>query len=377
MNKRCVLAGSALVASIGLASGAVPAMAAQAVEARIECGDVAALRDAVTNANTSGSGTIRLAKRCTYGFDTAFENTTSALPAVTGTLTIIGDESSLVRTGDAAYRLISVEAGGRLTLRGVTVTGGLVGGNGGGIRNRGTLRVENSTVSGNFAGINGGGIATVLNGRTTLVSSRVLTNAVLGSGGGLSDGRNGTLSVSKSVVAGNTAGNEGGGIDNRGRLTTDQTLVSSNKSYGDGGGIENEVGNATLKNTRISGNSANDDGGGLSNDDGGRLNAEGVTIQRNIAGDNGGGFINQGTARLRNTKILANQAGGNGGGVHNDALALGQTSLTLERSSVRDNRAAGAGGGIFAETGTEVRLVNTRVVNNRPDNCNGDIPNCT
>jgi hypothetical protein len=376
MNKRCVLAGSALVASLGLAAGATPAVAAQAVEARIQCGDISALRKAVKNANEHGSGTIRLAKRCAYAFGNAYKNSTNALPSIEGNITIVGDESTLIRTGDGTYRLLNVSGEGRLTLKGITVSGGLVSGNGGGIRNRGTLRLEKSTVSGNFATDNGGGIANLGNGRTTLVSSRVLTNSVLGSGGGLRNGNNGVLVVKKSVVAGNSAGDEGGGIDNRGVLRVEQTLIASNKAYDDGGGIDNERGSATITHSRVSGNSANDEGGGVSNDDGGRLRTLGVTIQNNIAGDNGGGLINEGRAHLKHTKITGNQAGEDGGGVQNEKVNQGRTVITIEQSSIKENRAAGVGGGIHTEDGAYVRLRQSKVVNNRPDNCSGEIPNC-
>lgn len=88
MKKRLVLAGSALVARLGLCAATTPAVA-QAVNVSIGCGDVARLIAAVRQANTAG-GTITLAKRCAYRFADDFSNSRNALPAITGNVTIVG-----------------------------------------------------------------------------------------------------------------------------------------------------------------------------------------------------------------------------------------------------------------------------------------------
>src|SRR5690606_3343508 len=72
-------------------------------------------------------------------------------------VTIQGDAAGTVIDGGGRDRIIEVHAGGNVTLRALTITGGKEE-VGGGIRNAGTLTVDNCVVTGNTA-IRGGGIA--------------------------------------------------------------------------------------------------------------------------------------------------------------------------------------------------------------------------
>lgn len=383
MKKRLVLAGPALVASLGLCAAATPA-GAQAVNVSINCGDVGGLIAAVRQVNTAG-GTITLARRCAYRFADDFSDSRNALPAITGNVTIVGQDSTLIRSSHHAaslFRLLSVHRQGNLTLKSVTVAGGLIYGNGAGIRNVGTLRLEHSTVAGNQATGDGGGISNE-GGDVTLVESRVLTNVVsdagqwVGDGGGLNNTATGTLTLRNSTVAGNATAEDGGGILNQGRLTVEGSRIANNEAREDDGGGINNVGTATIKDSQIVENWAGMEGGGVANSEDGTLNIQGTSFTANKAGHDGGAVNNEGTATLKNSKVLRNQAGHDGGGLNNEQEAGTDTArLTLETTTVSENRAADDGGGINNWSGGVVTLRDSEITNNQPGNCAGNVSGC-
>lgn len=383
MKKCLVLAGSALVASLGVGAAAAPAVA-QKVNVRLACGDAGGLIAAVRQANAQG-GVITLAERCTYRFADDFGNSGSALPAITGRVTIVGHDSALVRSSHHAgsrFRLLAVAAGGNLTLHGVTVEGGLIMGNGGGIRNKGTLRLENSTVAGNYATGRGGGISNE-GGNATLVNSRVLTNVVsrpprfVGDGGGINNDARATLRLRGSTVAGNAADEDGGGILNEGRLIVEGSRIANNEAREDDGGGINTYGHATIRDSQIAENWASMEGGGLANSEDGRVDILRTSFISNQAGHDAGAVNNEGTATLRDSRVQKNRAGRNGGGFNNEQEPKTDTArLTLENTTVSENRAGGEGGGINNWPGAIVTLNGAVISNNQPRNCAGAVPRC-
>ncbi|TGA93676.1 hypothetical protein [Streptomyces sp. MZ04] len=394
MKKRLVLAGSALVASLGLGLSAVPAVAAQN-DVTIDCNENGSqnLINAIKDANNNGGGTIRLAKRCAYRFETSFDGL-NALPPITRDVKIIGDKSTLIRSvrGDE-FRILRVEEGGSLTLKGVTVTGGLLtsdpndaegNADGGGIANEGSLWLEKSTVIGNQITGDGGGISNE-GGYVTLVNSRVLTNIAFdqdkdaADGGGISNNADGTLTIKKSTIAGNTSEEDGGGIQNQGTLTAEGTLFSKNEARDDDGAAINNLGSAKIKDSKFVENYAGLEGGAINNDpsNNNTLEVTGSSFHRNVAGRDGGALNNEGIATLKTSTIKGNQAGRDGGGINNEEEdAADPTVLTLEYTKVTENRAARHGGGINNWVGAEVILKHSKIFKNRPDNCAGAVPGC-
>ncbi|MEU0965155.1 hypothetical protein ABZ357_06815 [Streptomyces sp. NPDC005917] len=395
MKNRLVLAGSTLVASLGLGVSAVPAVAAQ-IDVTIACDDNGSqhLIDAINEANSNNGGTIKLAKRCAYRFEEAFNGTLTALPPITSDVKIIGYESTLIRSMNGTeFRILRVEEGGSLTLKGVTVTGGFLtadpnddegAADGGGIANEGTLRLEKSTVIGNQVTGDGGGISNE-GGNVTLVDSRVLANIAFdqgggaGDGGGLSNNAAGTLAIKKSTIAGNTSEEDGGGIQNQGNLTVEGTLFSKNEARDDDGAAINNLGNARIEDSKFVENHAGLEGGAINNDPAATntLQVIGSSFSRNVAGRDGGALNNEGTATLRKTKIEENQAGRDGGGINNEEDGDDPTVLTLDHTTVTGNRAAHDGGGINNWTGAEVIRKDSKISNNLPNNCAGDVPGCS
>src|SRR5262249_53187348 len=171
---------------IGLAALAAP-LSAQSV-VNVPC-SVPALRAAIMQANVAGGGTLSLASRCLYlATDSMAKvgNTTdelalgffmgpNAYPVVNSTITIVGNGATIARDPNAPpFRLFTVAgpdiqatpgypSTGSLTLRNLTLSGGLArGGNGadgggggaglgGAIFSAGAVSMENVTLSGNQA----------------------------------------------------------------------------------------------------------------------------------------------------------------------------------------------------------------------------------
>lgn len=393
MKNRLLLAGSAVVAGVGLCAATAPAAAAPApLGIGVACGDSAGLVTAVNRANARPEGaTITLAENCAYRFEDGYGNSGTALPAVTGKISLIGEHTTLIRSvrgGVPRFRILAVNERGRLTLKGVTVTGGHADGDGGGIANEGTLWVENSKVVGNRAGGDGGGISNE-GGEVTLVHSEVLTNVATststatsaspgsGHGGGLDNGGTGLLTLRKSIVAGNTADGDGGGVRNRGTLIVESSHFKQNEARDAGGAIGNQ-GSARIEDSRFLENRAGLDGGAVDNGAIATLEVHGTAFVDNKAGRDGGALGNEGAAMLEESEVEGNQAGRDGGGIRNvQEEGSVSTRLTLDHTNVSENRAARTGGGTHNSAGAEVVLTESDITGNAPANCAGTVPGCS
>lgn len=239
-----------------------------------------ALINAVNTANALGvPTTIRIAAHCIYSVVTPGA-ATSALPIITGNITIVGGPSSTIRRDAAAatsFRILDVAVGGTLSVRGIFILSG-TSTTGGGIQNAGSLTLDRVTLSGNTATTIGGAVAN-LAGATAVIN--------------------------RTVINGNAATTNGGGVHNAGTLTVFESRLSGNNATVNGGGIHTETTGTT------------------------HLNQS--TLDHNNAGTSGGGASNLGTKTIDHTLIELNHAGTSGGGVFNGG------SATLTTSIVRNN----------------------------------------
>ena len=205
-----------------------------------------------------------------------------------------------------------------VNLHGLTITGGNVTGNGGGIQNAGTLTIVNCVIEGNNA------------------------NGAAGAGGGIRSTN--TLNVFNSTIAGNASiASTSGGISFAGtNLTIGYSSISANASFGNGGGLNVAASAfATIDNSLISNNTAGASSGGL--------------------------FLNRGS--IHNTTISGNTANGalatdGGGGVR---VQAGTGTVTIVSCTITGNSApnavAGARSGVWHETGT-LNPLNTIIAGN-------------
>ncbi len=324
-----VLRSGALTVAVGagLSLAVLPTGSASAADdIRVGCDDIPGLVAAINQANTNG-GRITLASRCAYTLTTP-DNPDDGLPEITGEVTISGNGSTIRRDPDATedFRIFHVVSGGILTLKSLTVSGGVSSGSGGGALNeQGTLNLNNTAFKDNLA-VTGGGVS--------------------------NDG--GQLNLDRTTVERNTATSFGGGVLNTSDGTTTMkhgSLLKNRAVTSNGGGFENQLGTASLESVSIRGNTGIE-GGGIRNVNNSTLNLKSTTLKDNIA--------------VR------------GAGLSNFSSPLGTATATLVDSLVTRNTAITAGGGIDNQAG-QVTLTNTKVIDNEPDNCapEGSVPGCT
>lgn len=217
-------------------------------------GSPCSLRDAITLANSYGSGDLVTL--------TGLEGTIalgSPLPEITGNLNIAGPGANLltVSGGNATGVFDITGANAVVNIAGVTIANGnsTASAHGGaGINNLGaSLTLSNCELTNNSSGgQDGGGLANGLNSSATVTSCTFSGNSGY-SGGAIVN--SGNLLVTNSTFFGNTAQvDHGGGILNQGLAQVTSSTFSGNAAAGMGGGIHNSS-TMTLNNSIVAGNS--------------------------------------------------------------------------------------------------------------------------
>ncbi len=166
-------------------------------------------------------------------------------------------------TGPNKYRVIAVAIGLVVDLNGLTISGGDVLGDGGGISTFGSVTtVRNCHVTDNVAsGGSGGGIKNAGGGTLNVLNSTVSRNigtfSTSGAGGIHSDG---TLNINNSTISDNTKTSFGynvGGIYALGPTTITGSTITNNGASGlsvVGGVASNGAGVITIRNSIVAGN---------------------------------------------------------------------------------------------------------------------------
>jgi hypothetical protein len=333
----------------------------------------------VTNTNDSGVGSLRQVLASAndgdlISFTPAVHGQiiglTSAEIAIDKNITINGPGQDLLTVSLSAnppFRIFHVMPGHTVTIRGLSVSGGVLDDVGGGILNdHAVLTIHSCMVQASFAEEGGGVYNDGSGGNSTLIilNSVVTYNFASAGGGVYNDADNGgsaTLSLMNSTVTSNTAafngfptgGGAGGGIYNSGgTLMITNSVITNNLAgvpapfaLGDGGGIVS-YGTLVITNSTISGNQAYLSGGGIEN--GGKLTITSSTVSGNgaIGGHDGqpwghGGGIS-GSVTLTNSTLSGNSASLSGGGLD------GGGNISI--STISDNN----GGGISASAALQI-----------------------
>jgi hypothetical protein len=191
-------------------------------------------------------------------------------------------------------------------------------------------------------------------GAVSLVNSQVLTSSAEWGGGIVSGG---SLSLVGSHVAGNEARDSAGGISASGFATITESLIEHNESGGFGGGIVATTDtHLTIESSRLYSNTAATLAGGLYIQ--GVFTSTDSIFEENLAGGNGGGIYQQaGTALLSGAIVRDNWAGDDGGGMY------GLDLIVFFKSRFEGNFAADDGGGLF-DLGSTAGFVDTDFVDN-------------
>lgn len=238
-----------------------------------------------------------------------------------------GDAASTIIDGGGKVRVFETQQDSTISLMGMTIQNGLAdGANGGGVLNRGHLKLADVTIKGNRAKVD------PLNAN--------------GGGGGLSNGTGGTGTMLNVRISDNTADGRGGGIANAGVLQIMNSTIANNSSLtDDGGGIQND-GELSLLLSEVDGNRAKS-GAGVNNLEA-KLKITDSTIANNVASSDGGGLFNSGTVTAVNSTLSGNSASASGGGIANRA----EGKIDLNNVTVSGNKAATGGGAVNDATAT-------------------------
>lgn len=238
--------GACLLFSL-VATSALPAVAQDAAPA-----DTDAVQDVVVGDGTAAScdgnaleaavkagGTVTFA--CGVEPVTILANTM----VIDGVNTVVNGGGLVTISGEERRQIFIVNANAGLTLRDITLSGGLWGGGGGAIDNSGALLIQRSTLKDNTAETGGNGGA-ILN-------------------------RGGTLTIEQSTLQSNTASGDGSGNGGAiaveaGTVTIRQSTFNGNLATGSGGAFYLEGGDFSLENSTMSANVANAVGGGIQSD---------------------------------------------------------------------------------------------------------------
>jgi hypothetical protein len=237
------------------------------------------------------------------------------------------------------FRLMEVQAGGRLTLRGLTLTDGggfQFSGYGAAIRNGGTLTLERCTLSNSGSSFD-------------LIGYYVQGGAIYNDSGC-------TLTLTECTLSGN-GGLGGGAIENSGILTLGQCTLSGNQSAFGGGAIVNDTtGTLTLTQCTLSGNSSMSSGSvvGSFRGSGGAIQNKGTLqmtqcVLSGNTGSYGGAIWNAGMLTLEQCTLSGNHSTIYGGAIDNDATG----TLTLTQCTFSGNSVYGMG--FFIGNGGAIR----------------------
>jgi predicted outer membrane repeat protein len=409
-EKSARAAGRAVVATAVAVTGLAviqPVQAAAPADVRVPC-RAAALASAVAGA-VSGAA-LELAPYCVYDL-------TTALPVVTGKLTVQGNHATIRRSsaaGTPRFTILKVgnfiaDAPGAVVISNLnfsrgdpaigledgtaTVNGGTFSGNSLAIGSyfSTTLTVSGATFAGN-TGKYGGAVSTSHNARvddSTFTGNRAMD-------GGAIFSEEGGLAISHCHFVDNSARSSGGAVSNSGHATVTTSSFIDNTARGLGGAINNynpDVASLTVTASTFTGGSAQA-GGAVYNYNSALLNGSTFTSNRasqggaidsdgpvgaaddvfsnNTAREVGGVIYSTEGADILDSLLRQNQAGLYGGAVYL-ALPFFTTSeeLTITGTSIAGNVARTDGGGIYDAAGSRgsVTLTGTTVARNRPDNC--------
>ncbi|WP_179271220.1 choice-of-anchor Q domain-containing protein [Rubricoccus marinus] len=342
----------------------------------------------------------------------------------------IGRGDDATNGGGGVY----AETGADATIDGATISANQASGasgSGGGVfvASGASMDINGGTIADNRANRAGAGIENaggdmIITGVTVLSNIIPAASAAPGNGGGLHAG-GGSVTIRGGVFRSNEA-TEGGGLWSNGTLVIeltggdsgDQTVIASNIGRGPaadngGGGVYVESGgeasitSAVIEMNRASG--ASGSGGGILVASGASATVTGGSIRQNTANRAGAGVENAGgTMQMVNVSVRENvipaatAAPGNGGGLHsgggmitirggdftaneateggglwsNGTLVVGDedddaATTMITQNIGRGDDATNGGGGVYAETGGDIRLYDAMITDNVASGASG------
>lgn len=248
MKNQFLVRSFLLLVALGLGAYLVPLARVEAAT-NVPC-DTTALVNAIQDAvNAGGTQTLKLAQNCTYtltqpNFGKNNSNATGLPKIQKVNLTLKGSGATIQRDANAPpFRILYVEAGSEVKLQNLTISGGRTpdgkpgdgGGDGGGIYNKGNLKLDRVVVTNNTTG------------KGSDATSPTGGGFAGGSGGGITN-YYGELLIEASTVSNNKTGDSG----------TEGANGSTPYGAGVGGAIVNLHGKMRIFNSTLSGNATGD-----------------------------------------------------------------------------------------------------------------------
>ncbi|MEV0810870.1 hypothetical protein [Micromonospora sp. NPDC050200] len=331
------------------------------------------LIEAVDLANRDQGGTLKLAPRCTYELSFSDKKSGTGLPTIKQEITIKGNDATIKRDSEDAFRLFRVADGGDLTLKDLTLKDGNAAEfKYGGSQGPGGPAAPQGQAAPQVQAAPQGPQAADAPQAAPAMPTPPKKKDGEADGGALLVERGGSAHLEKTTLTRNNAEGNGGAIANFGRVDLEDSKVENNHAQENGGGIFN-VGVLKVKESRITNNTAGENGGGIANghgkdkdkehgkdkdkgywpgiegrDEAGSVEIFKTSIEGNTADDNGGGvFSSSGFVKIVLSSIKENTACESGGGIY-----ARNTNLDLEKVTVAKNHASKDGGGIV-NTGGE------------------------
>ncbi|WP_027660458.1 hypothetical protein [Salinispora fenicalii] len=332
------------------------------------------LIQAIVYANNNQGGVLELAKDCTYTL-TRSDDEGNGLPIIEERITLLGDNTKIVRDGQADnFRILNVGRSGHLKVKDLVIKGGQVG-----------PLATDVPVDG---AADPGGMPPFSNSADAPQDGDPGAMPVCGDcgkgakpdhherhsndGGGVLVQDGGTAEFEKTHFVDNQAGGVGGGIANFGKTELYHTTADGNTSLLQGGGIFNAGVLRTSKST-VKTNNAILAGGGIANGakfadeerrdiKGGTVWIEKTEIFNNATFGPGGGLSDfGGNTMIDQSRVIRNVANGSGGGIS----AAGRSSLDVKETEVIDNITFMYGGGLSLRDGTVANVVKSEIKKNR------------
>jgi len=197
-------------------------------------------------------------------------NATGTLVLTEGELNVDSDvniggpgSSELTIDGDGSSRVFNIDSAATVTISDLTITGGSLSGDGGGIFNDGDLSLERVVVEGNNAGGNdGGGLYSAAGSSVHIDQSTFDNNSGSWGGGAIIYTSGGDDSSITNSTFSNNTGSYGGGLHIRGGIDPadveiNNSTFSGNTASASSGGIRVQLaGNVNLINSTVTENTA-------------------------------------------------------------------------------------------------------------------------
>lgn len=324
----------------------------------------------VTSSADSGPGTLRDAvATAANGDEIRFSSTLDRVPIelTTGEIvlnkelsfagrgpdkTLIQGPGRFVPEATAPTRLFTIAPEITARFSDLSLSGGFVGFpiGGGAILNYGTLSLNNCWVTGNTSlDVNGAGIHNAggsLTASNTQFRENFIDSGSTAGGGAIYNDSQGLAVLTGCFIANQSAvKGKGAGIYNDGTMTISSTRLSENLASTGGAAIFNPGGTLHILDSIIDHNRSGISsavGGAIVN--GGSLTIERSTIKNNSSETGGGGIANSGNALLINTTLFGNEAHTSGGGIRNSGGNLSLVHSTIAGNSVDNDNYYQTGG---------------------------------